>query len=103
MYDQFAAGSIAPWASPANTIINTFICPSDNYGKMIGRHSTRTNLQICLGDSVRMQGNARGLFTWSGSATVTTTERNNGTLAARLIRPKGIESISDGTSYNLCE
>ncbi|MDR1493159.1 MAG: DUF1559 domain-containing protein [Planctomycetaceae bacterium] len=107
MYEQFASGSLAPWnTNPANTVINTFLCPSDSYSKMPGRttpstSSARTNLQICLGDSVRMQGNARGLFTWTGSATVTTTQRDDGTLAARLIMPKGMESIIDGTSNTL--
>jgi prepilin-type processing-associated H-X9-DG protein len=108
MYEQFVTENSPPWrVPPAGTIINTFICPSDNYSRMVGRfiHATnssaRTNLQICLGDSVRMQNNVRGLFTWSGSDAVNTTERDNGMLAARLIKPKGIESIGDGTSNTI--
>ncbi|MDR3109479.1 MAG: DUF1559 domain-containing protein [Planctomycetaceae bacterium] len=108
MYDQFASGTLTPYYAPADTIINTFTCPSDGNVKEKGRTnsagtawSARINIQTCFGDSTRVQGNARGLFTWNGSATVTTTERDDGTLAARLIVPKSMANVTDGTSNSL--
>ena len=106
MYAQFTGGSLSPWACPpSDTRISTFLCPSDPNRMGNGRSNTesRINLQLSLGDSNRMQGNARGLFTWNGSATVSTStdEAVRKSECDRLIQPKGMGAITDGTSNTI--
>ena len=106
-FEMFATGATAtdtpraPWACPpADTQINSFMCPSDGKNTDDGRSTgeRRINLQLSLGDSVRMQGNARGLFTWNGSATILTDAAQIQSEIKRLVRPKTMGAVSDGTS-----
>ena len=94
----------APWeADPAGNRLSALHCPSDNNRMQPGRSAgeARTNLQLCLGDSVRMQGNVRGLWTWSGSTNIQPGNSSQAVLQgeiSRLVVPRGIDSVTDGTS-----
>jgi type II secretory pathway pseudopilin PulG len=110
MYDVFQTGTTAtavprnPWNSPpADSQVSTFTCPSDTGRTDAGRSSpeARINLQLCLGDSVRMQGNSRGLFTWDGSATISTDVTQYPTEIKRLVKSKNIGAVTDGTSNSI--
>ena len=108
IYDVFQTGTSAtavpraPWEStPASTRINMFQCPSDGNRNENGRsnNEARINLSLSLGDSTRMQGNVRGLFTWDGGATLTT--NSNQSDINRMTRPRSINAITDGTSNTI--
>ncbi|MCL2006227.1 MAG: DUF1559 domain-containing protein [Planctomycetaceae bacterium] len=107
IFDAFHTGNSptdrprAPWdATAAGTRISAFHCPSDPNRMGDGRSpgEARTNLQLSLGDSVRMQGNARGLFTWSGSWRASDNPNPTQEDISRYIQPRGMTNVTDGTS-----
>ena len=109
-FEMFTTGATSadlprdPWARPpADTAVNAFLCPSDGKNTDDGRSAgeRRINLQLSLGDSVRMQGNARGLFTWDGSATILSDIAVRQSEINRLVRPKTMGAVSDGTSNTI--
>jgi prepilin-type N-terminal cleavage/methylation domain-containing protein/prepilin-type processing-associated H-X9-DG protein len=109
-YEMFFTGTSAtavpraPWERPpADNRINAFMCPSDGNNIEDGRSTgeRRINLQLSLGDSVRMQGNVRGLFTWNGSATISTDAAQRQSEINRMARPRGMGAVTDGTSNTI--
>jgi len=111
-YNQFASSNAwAPWhandaGEGARTRVPSFLCPSDGNRSGPGRsnNEARISLQLSLGDSIRMQGNRRGLFRWDGSWQASAAERDEPgrvSLRNRFIIPLGIDSVQDGTSNTI--
>ena len=111
LYSRFLTGASAtsaphaPWGLPAaDTRISSLLCPSDRDNMRTGRGGSegRINLQLSLGDSVRMQGNARGLIRWNGSISIeANNDANRPGVIARLVLPMGIGEVTDGTSNTI--
>ena len=94
----------APWESAglAPGQVPALHCPSDARrleGGRGGGACAQSNLQFSLGDSVRLQGNVRGLFTWPGTSAID--NNNRASEAARLMSAKGMDAATDGTSNTI--
>ena len=98
--------SPTPWSrdiwgdSPRH--INTFLCSSDPNRFGEGHDGGgRSNLQLSLGDSVRLQENPRSVFRWTGSVIVSNDPAQMRNELARLIVPIGMTAVTDGLSNTI--
>jgi hypothetical protein len=93
LFEQWAASNEHQLSTLyAQKPISTFLCPSDENGRLLGRGSARSSIVVSIGDGFGVDGGGRrGMVGWSGAS---------GTSWAQVYE-KTFDTITDGAS-NTC-